>query len=44
MNKKAADYFEIGQHDLPKVFRNILSQALAFVRFLDPALTAAPAH
>lgn len=39
--KKAADYFELDQHDLPKVFRNILNQALAFVRFLDSALNTA---
>jgi hypothetical protein len=32
--KKAADYFEIGQHDLPKVFRNILTEALAILSFL----------
>jgi hypothetical protein len=34
--KKAADYFKIGQHDLPKVFRHILTQALALLSFLNP--------
>ncbi len=36
--KKAADYFEIGQYDLPKVFRNILTHALALLSFLNSLL------
>ena len=36
--KKAADYFEIGQHDLPKVFRTILTHALALLSFLNSLL------
>jgi hypothetical protein len=36
--KKAADYFEVGQHDLPKVFRNILTHALALLSFLNSLL------
>jgi len=35
---KAADYFEIGQHDLPKVFQNILTRALTFLSFLNSLL------
>jgi hypothetical protein len=33
--KKAADYFEIGKHDLPTVFRNILVHALSLLSFLS---------
>jgi hypothetical protein len=36
--KKAADYFELGQHDLPKVFKGMLTQALAFLSFLNSLL------
>jgi hypothetical protein len=36
--KKAADYFELSKHTLPSVFRNILTQALSLLTFLNSLL------
>lgn len=36
--KKAAAYFEVSKHALPKVFRNILTQALSLLSFLSSLL------
>jgi hypothetical protein len=39
--QKTADYFQIGKHDLPTVFRNILTLALSLLRFLNSKVSAA---